>query len=70
MQINKLKPQLKVQKTSKKFSLIIGTQEDSRAAKTQGPKILLIVNCHLHKHDVYLRINFCFILKVLQNFYF
>ena len=31
LHINKLKPQLNVQKSSKLFSLIIGTQEDSGA---------------------------------------
>jgi hypothetical protein len=34
LHINKLKPQLNIQKSSKLFSLIIGTQEDSDATRT------------------------------------
>ena len=34
LHINKLKPQLNIQKSSKLFSLIIGTQEDSGATRT------------------------------------
>ena len=40
LHINNIKPQLNIQKSSKLFSLIIGTQEDSDATRTLRPKFL------------------------------